>query len=370
MNSRLTIVAISILVFGTFVCCLRNKDAEYFNGEIRYINDSRKIVKKMISTPVPLHGRSYGEMAVYDSLIIFWNALLPDFFFNIMNVDTGEEMGSFFSKGRGPGESISVGPISNFYMEGGDLMTLVEAMNEKQLFFWNISRSLKEGFTVHDSIVPYETRIKDRYAFYSHMYRHTEDQLFAFASTAYLSETKMTPPFYEKRTIRSDELLAEYPIYKTSEFENKKSKLFQFNYFYSFDAIKPDGSRIVQAMSNLPQINVIDIQTGRIIGYRLQKNPGFSLFETDMDPLNKYYNSVQADDNYIYATYWGKEQWTGNDVPDIKTVHIYDWDGNQIYELFTDRVFFRIYLDPVKNRLYTWDLKTGDAAYLDLNVLN
>jgi hypothetical protein len=369
--NRLKTIFFCILIFGAFVCCHNNKDAKYFNGEIRQIDKTRKITKHVTSTPLPIHGRSYGEMAVYDSLMIFWNPKLPDFFFNVFNIDTGEETGSFFSRGRGPGESISVSPISQFYKKGDDLMALLEATNENQLFFWNISQSLTEGITVFDSIVPYESKNRDGSSRYFYMFRHSEDQLFASVSTVYLSDTKITPPAYEKRTIHSDELQADYPIYKISELENKKSELIRFNYFYSFDAIKPDGSKIVQAMSNLPQINIIDTQMGEIIGYRIQKSPGFSLFETDMKPLNKYYNSVQVDDNYIYATYWGKEHWTSGDIaPDIRTIHIYDWEGNQVYELITDRVFFRIYLDTVRNRLYTWDLTTGDAAYLDLNELD
>ena len=40
-----------------------------------------------------------------------------------------------------------------------------------------------------------------------------------------------------------------------------------------------------------------------------------------------------------------------------------------IYELKTDRVFFRIALDPVRNRLYTADLDTDEMYYIDLNEL-
>lgn len=40
-----------------------------------------------------------------------------------------------------------------------------------------------------------------------------------------------------------------------------------------------------------------------------------------------------------------------------------------LYELKTDRVFFRIALEPVRNRLYTTNLDTDEVYYIDLNEL-
>ena len=369
--NKLKIVGSCILMFCVLTSCQKNKDGEYFNGEIRQIDDSRKIVKNITSVNVPLYGGSYGDMVVYDSLMIFWNLKLPDHFFNIFNIDTGEEIGSFFSKGRGPGESVSAPPIFQLFKKNGNLMTLINTANENSLFLWNISKSLEQGITVFDTIFSYNSSNKNRSSRYFHIFHQSENILLAGINSIALNDKKVTTPSYEKRTIYTDELLAEYPLYKISEFENKKTDLALFDYFYSYDVIKPDGSKIVQAMSNLPQINIIDTETGAIVGYRIKNGPGFSLFETNMKPLNKYYASIQVDDKYIYATYWGKERWeSGNLAPNINTIHVYDWEGNQVYEIVTDRIFFRLSLDTVRNRLYTWDLETGDAAYLDLNELN
>jgi hypothetical protein len=342
-----------------------DKDSEYFNGEIRLFDDSRKIVERVCSTTFPLRGPNFGEMAVYDSLIIYWNPKLSDHFFNIFNVDTGEQIGSFCSKGRGPREAISVNPVFQLFEKKGDLMTLLDANNEGKLFFWNISRSVEQAATRYDTIASYSGGAWFR------IFRQSDSTMLASVVSQYLSDTKMTTPSYVQRTIFTDEMLKEYLVYRMSEFENKKTELSQYNYFYTFDAMKPDGTKIVQAMSDLPQINIIDIQTGEIVGYRLQEEPGFSRFETDMNPLMVFYNSVQVDDNYIYATYWGGEQWNvgGREVPDLRTIHIYDWSGNHLYELITDRAFFRISLDPVRRRLYTTDLKTNEVSYVDLNKL-
>ncbi len=74
--------------------------------------------------------------------------------------------------------------------------------------------------------------------------------------------------------------------------------------FYTWDAVKPDGSRIVQAMRFLPQINVLDLRTGKLFGSRLKGAPGFSLMK-DVKRLTEtvYYTGVCADDRYIYAVF-------------------------------------------------------------------
>ncbi|GHT66342.1 hypothetical protein AGMMS50239_27670 [Bacteroidia bacterium] len=127
-----TIIAY-ILLLNTFVCCHKNGDNTYFNGNIRYIEDVKNETNVTLKA-VPVEGANYGTFAVYDSLMIFWNSKLPNHFFNIFNLNTGEEMGSFCKKGGGPDEMFSVGIISRFYKEKNNLKTLLFAPNENKLF--------------------------------------------------------------------------------------------------------------------------------------------------------------------------------------------------------------------------------------------
>lgn len=122
----------------------------------------------------------------------------------------------------------------------------------------------------------------------------------------------------------------------------------------------------------VPQINIIDTKTGKIASYRISNVSRVSLFDSNRDDGYIYYNSVQADDHYIYATYWGDKQWdasSGTKCPFINIIHVFNWNGEMIYEMNTDRVFFRIALDPIRNRLYTSDLDTDEMYYIDLNEL-
>jgi hypothetical protein len=355
-------------MFYAFVSCNNNKDSIYFNGDIQYIEDVSDVTNVTLKA-VPLYGTNYGFIAVYDTLMIFRNTKLPDRFFNIFNTETGEEIGEFCNRGSGPGEMFSVSGICCFFKEKNDLKTLLFAANEGKLFIWNISQSVKRGKTVIDATVSYKSRNEYGDVAYNVIYRQSEDMLLAHVQTTPLNSLESTLPFYQKRTFYSDSLLQTYDIYKKSV-RNTKANVNSGFFFSSNDAFKPDGSKIVQAMGNLAQINIIDTHTGQVTGYRIKDTPDFSFFETTMSSGKSYYMRIQADNNYIYAPYWGKEKWGMREVPYINTIHVFDWNGKIIHKLVTDHPVHEIWLDQVRNRLYTTNVSTDEVFYLDLNELD
>ncbi|MDR2586144.1 MAG: hypothetical protein LBC84_08015 [Prevotellaceae bacterium] len=351
------------IVIGIFVCCTINKDKEIFNGEIQYIDDSHKVIKNITSRPVLMSdGIPTGLIAVYDSLLICWNSE-RDHFFNIINLDTGKEIGNFCEIGRGPREAISVNCIVQLFKKENDICTYLWAYNESRLFLWNISQSIEKRKTIYDTIVDYE---KNRYFF---LFSLSEDELFVNRPSDYLAIDEITMPFYEKRTISTQAILQDYRIYTKATLLNG-----DIGNFYTWDVMKSDGSKIAQAMKRLPQINILDTHTGDVIGYRIKNSNDFShlLLDTDVD-IEIHYINIHADNNYLYATYWGKEPWPGrieDGFPFVNIIHIFDWNGKQLYELITDQSFFHIWVDPVRNRLYTINMNTDEVYYLDLNELN
>ena len=83
----------------------------------------------------------------------------------------------------------------------------------------------------------------------------------------------------------------------------------------------------------VPQINIIDTKTGKITSCRISDVSQVSLFNSRRDDGRVYYNSVQADDSYIYATYWGDKQWDtslGSKCPFINIIHVLTGRGNAI----------------------------------------
>lgn len=356
-----------IFIIALSVGCHTSGDNIYFNGKIQSVKDNIKDAKQVTLKCLPLDGTNFGWVAVYDSLMVFLNPKLPGYFYNVFNVDTGEEIGTFCKRGEGPGEVAAFGPLLQFFKEDDELKTLLFAPNEEKIFVWNITQSLQQGVTVMDRETAYEWRAENEGACYDVLYLTDKNTLFAKVESFPLNEEEAISPFYQKRTVDTNKLLKRYPIYKEAV-KNGEASIIPEAFFNSNDAVKPDGTKIVQAMVHLPQLNILDTQTGEVIGYRLEGGPDFSIFE-GKKPINTYYIRVQADDNYIYALYWGKEPWGRYEIPYVNTIHVFDWNGQLIQKVVTDLAIDKMGLDIVRNRLYVTGPKVDEVFYLDLKEI-
>ncbi|MFI3262985.1 MAG: hypothetical protein R3Y26_08765 [Rikenellaceae bacterium] len=338
----------AILILATiFASCNNNVDNDYFNGKIKTVKVNNTIKKEVTSQAIALDGAFSGIIAVSDSLLICWTPYLADAHYSVFNVDTGKNLGSFCGKGHGSNESVSLGCIFQLYKANDDLMALLHAANEDKLFVWNITKSVCSGKTIYDKVL----ECKNNRVF--SLFRLSEDMMLLCKPSDDISRNKITTPYCQMRTISQNKLVKDYPIYINDEMEYTGETP---DPFYSWNAIHPDGSKIVSVMKYLPQINILDTKRGDITGYRLDASYDFSYLLTSTKLSKVFYNHVHADSDFIYATYWGKEQWNdsyGSKMPNFNKIHIYDWDGNLRYELTTDKSYLRIWSDSTRKRLYT-----------------
>jgi hypothetical protein len=353
--------------------CHKEADKHYFNGEIKLVDDTQNVTE-LSSDRIFLEGAFFGYPSVCDSLIIFWNPSLPGAYFSIFNLNTGEYMGDFCKKGSGPEEFSTLPLIFRFYKENGAIKTMLFAPNEEKLLLWNITESVEKRITVYDSVISYKWEKENISRSYVFMFRLEKDTMLAYVPSRSLTidDGIATLPFYQKRTIYTNKLIRNYDIYKASVRSNADENFAPNFFLSSFDCIKPDGSKIVQGMIYLAQINIIDIETGQITGYRIKNTPDFSFFKTDKPNLKGYYTRIQADDEYIYALYSGEyiESRSSSSSPQPHIIHVFDWEGNLKRKLELDHPTRDISLDHVNNILYTMDVEAEEVYSYDLNKLN
>lgn len=110
------------------------------------------------------------------------------------------------------------------------------------------------------------------------MFLLNENTLIAELQSFPLSDEEATLPIYQKRTFDTNKLLESYSSYKKS-IKNSEASILPESFFYSNDAFKPDRTKVVQAMVNLPQLNILDVETGQTVGYRMKGGPDFTIFE-------------------------------------------------------------------------------------------
>lgn len=192
---------------------------------------------------------------------------------------------------------------------------------------------------------------QNRGACYNEIFIKDANTLFAKVTSIPINEYEATLPYYQIRDLKSGEKTADIQIFKRG-ITNKHKEYLPEVFLYSHDAMKPDGSRIAQAMGNVPQLNVIDTETGKVVAYRLSDEMSLSDLET-AEELKPCFLRACADDKYIYAAFWGKEDWDIREVPCVNQLYVFDWDGRLISKITTKHCIGEIAVDHVNRILYT-----------------
>jgi hypothetical protein len=170
-----------------------------------------------------------------------------------------------------------------------------------------------------------------------------------------IEHSRPTVPMFQERDWTTGKLLRKYVPFKESVKNSNVGHISPSLFFWTFDAMSPDRKKIVQAMSYLYQINIIDLETGEIKGFRANNTPGFELFKTTMDPYVEHYYACQTDDKYIYCLFNGSK-FDSNDRGDKympRTIHVFNWDGKLVSKIDLGRDAWEFQLDRVNNRIYT-----------------
>jgi hypothetical protein len=296
VKKRLTVAAVIIMLAGS---CSKVSDDSCFNGQISLTDDAVKVEKATLEE-IKLDGPFWGIPTVCDSFIIFWNNKLTESFFQIFNLHTGSYIGDFVNRGGGPGEAYTVPYIFQVYEDGDSKTTLLNAPNEQKLLVWNISQSVKHGETIMDTVIPYKKDPETGH--FNYMFRLNDDTLVCYIQSKVLTMDGdlASTAYYQKRTIYSNQPAGDIRIYNHESVKEGDANISVDFYYGSRDCIKPDRTKIAQAMGRLCQINIIDLSTGRITGHRIKNTPDFSVFYSGIKNIKQYYSRIQADNNYIY----------------------------------------------------------------------
>lgn len=345
------------------VSCQRKiNDNDYFNGEIYDIPDKINVTD-LYPNKIHLDGNYYGYIDIYDSIILFLNPKLNNSFYEIYNINNGNFLGNYIVKGKGPNEYNGAGEIFQLYIENEELKTLLFAYNNNKLLIWNITKSIDSKTTVYDSIAPFIDR-KENLASYRNVSILNKNELIAYLppTSTSISGRTTTLPYYQRRKLYTDETVEQYTLYKES-IEAPETEFF----LAAESILKPDGTKMVQAMRYLCQINILDIKSGEFTGYRIENTPDFSVFFKERKSIHRelpmYYIDIQATDDYIFALYAGGKP----NLEELPTmVHVYNWDGNLVHKIRLKGEFVANFcFDPVNSKLYTSNQVFSDKEATD-----
>lgn len=354
-----------LFLFFFYICLLTGcsdpyNDSDYFNGEIYPIEENVP-TETPTRHKIEMEGVYMGPVFVYDSLLFYYPMNhSAKYAYEIYNLKNDSLIGEFHRKGNGPNEFTALTTIVDFFKEGDDLKTLLYAGFDKKLITWNISKSIEKQTTIIDTVIPFDWEVDQHATIYNTIFRITEDTVLALVPTEAitLDQQSVSLPVTEKRRISDNKCIETYDVYKQYPEGNGENVFSPYNrlsprrFLTFFCSIKPDQTKLVQALMYLPQINIIDLNTGDIKGFRFTDSYNFSVFKRNVEKVNYCFTNVVCDNQYIYTLYSGVNITDKENTGPEHLIYVFNWDGELIKKFDLGVNVNHLFLDHSNNRLY------------------
>jgi hypothetical protein len=334
-----------------------------FNGNIVIIEEPAAS-DNLYGSELKLDGIYTGGISVYDSLINFPSSKYPDYYIYVFNTETGKYINSAIRKGVGPNELISINYSEQYCIDSNICLWCYDVNKGECVLADLLNNSFKKRiklsalknereypfgwiFVLNDSLLLASNQGEDLY-----------------------DEGNLNPPIYRIYNYHTGEVLRIYEPYNGFRYNTKIMPAFSL---YSQDRIKPDKTRLAEGMNCLRQINIMELETGKVTGYRIKGSPDFDVLrEGSSYNYVAYYTHICVDNDLIYGILNSNNEKTAVDV--------FDWEGNFKKKLLLDKKMANvttISLDPVNKYLYILTLGEEeeevyryDVGYLYPNKYN
>lgn len=354
----MTRLLLTILIILATICSCENNDSYYFNGEIINVGEFAS-EKHLKGTEVFLDGAYEGKMMVHDSIMLFLSLNPADYWMHTYNIKTGNPLAQFCHKGEGPDDFMLCVGFEQFVEEDGDLKLWVNDFIKSSRLV-NITKSISTGRTVCDSIIPMKWIERHRFPPVGMFFLDNGDFMSKPQCELLFLNEGYVPRNYYKCHESLDNETDRYIHYKCP-IEGENVEDFYMMYYASCDRIKPDLEKIAMSMQMIPQINIWDLKTNTLKGYRQKGGASFTDLEKSPDKYRYYYMKMCVSDKFILAPYVDKPM--GKGLPETSCIHVFNWDGAPLYKLHLTENIYGIALDDKNGILYAYDLNDHIYSY-------
>ncbi|MBR4854493.1 MAG: hypothetical protein IKU88_07175 [Alistipes sp.] len=373
INSIFSMAAVVILSASaiSFVACSDGveREASYcLKQDYRYVKDQPLVDARLVREVPNTENYNAFSIEVFDSLGIVRNSGLGGTnVHSVLNINSGEDLGSFCPTGRGPKDmSLGVMPIDNPHYVDGELVAGFYDVNRNKIFVWNISRSIRSGYTEYESVEEQpklSERIHYPYVLNDQLYLHyTQGEASSYVGSE--SWSVRSPKIQLRR--RADlSLEREYDIFVDTLKQVKWEEVEENP--IGTPRVAPSGDKIVFYLSRKPQINILDVQSGELVATRIKG-------EKVADDAEHYYTYTLCDEKYIYLHYPKSETEMGTSTDEMSEyfkvnksqIHVFDYDGNLVGRYKLDGLYSTI--SVYDGKLYAHVHYSGRLTEYDLGL--
>jgi hypothetical protein len=301
-----------------------------------------------------------SNMGIIDTFLVITQSR-HDTIFSVFSLPECKYLMSFGNEGRGPNEfnlsfeNVTFGPVNNDScgFAVGNMMTRIQ--------YYRIDDLLKRK--------PEPYRIE-----------RLPPELNGFRAMVYFGDSLIIGAPYRgnmnlfKYTSSDHQLISfqDYPMKFPLMYVESIREVFGLSM-----AVKPDNSKFVLAYQNFGKIEIYDLKKSQplIVSYKgfpeFEKNTGLN--ESSKGLINNpeqivFCEGIRATNKYIYISIANDKvaniyTRTGPNRNFIREIHVFDWSGNPVVKLKTDRYYHCYDIDPANEYLYTVNDTIADLIY-------
>ena len=337
-NSWIYLICISLCIG-----CIENKNI--FNSiEITFENFEKELLLQ--SNVVPLDTTVMGISSIFlvDRFLLFLHSNRSSpYFFSVYDIKLNKFAGRFLNRGRGPSEFISLAFDGEYTLQNGENWLYLSAINEQQLYKFNLTSFLQSGISIMQLLYEYEglqmrTRVLNDTTFLAYMFTQDKEGLRVFYRK-----------FFSTSDNKIEIDLLKHHVHNYEEFD----------VLWTAQHIRPDKKKMALAMDQINRVHIIDLDDSETNISITPKGQYFvSLKELSQEePLmtTTYYTDVKTTQDYIFALFQNQLFADLRTKPTKPEIHVFDWDGVPLYKLHFEERLRGICIDTVNKLMYGYD---------------
>ena len=352
---------ISLCLCIIIISC--KKTIYYAPDEIKYVN-TQNIHDSLEAKILPISVFVPQQIAFIDSFLIILTKN-PSEFISIVNTQNDSLIANFCVEGRGPNEYLVPYTLKQFDSNkaGDRLLYITDNYNVVKAF--NITQSIYKNEAVCEPAIPINTSTADPFflaqgaTFLKQHVTYNDPRDYIFFPPSYI--------------IKNNSNTKKYHIFPDI-LKNPTVRALPLFLYDAVTRIKPDLTKIVDAMSYLDNLNIIETSSGKCLGITEQNSCPFEdlVYSNEGELLKRLKYGVLdicVTNEHIIMLYDGRfadavEKQTEELKPILK---IFNWEGDFLCAYQLSEPLRGIAYDENHKTLYGFDMKENFYKYLPPN---
>lgn len=244
-------------------------------------------------------------------------------------------------KGRGPGEFSLMVPSFD-YFDGH--LSLVDAHN-RTFYKLNLRESLDSSRAIIDEEVQLEGKFHTIWPVIA-TFQTGDEKLLVHGTEKFGGQLE-----YTLMDLRNGKCVKEYDCFSPIPVEKLKRMSWDSRtLLYSYDCINAERDRLFSAMVRIPQINILDLSSGSMKGFRLKGRPRLNRKKAFL-----HFLSASSYQDRVYALYSGEQEIDFQPPKSSSSLYVFDWEGTVHAKYLLDGPYQRCFVTADGIFLSKWD---------------